>query len=861
MSYTLPELLFAAAVPTALALPSIAEQFRRGPTDVAFGRMRQTQLGLVDYLPYEEMIEPDVMLLSYGGVGALYEVEFEDLSVIGEDDAFRHEAWKSDALRRLGRGWMGQTYAKKSAAPSLQMPAFIANDAQRVLEESHIAEGAGDRRSVRHFLALAYMPPPKANTRAQKLIFEGEPPVEYTYEKVLSTFARGLASVEGSLRPVSRMRRLGTHPSDAARSDFLEVLLYLLYDDVQPVRQPDPFEPFEVGGMLAAHDVSPVGTTPRIGKKHLRALSVYGVPTTTKPGMMEDFLKAPGVGQYLSVRAIFQSPEETRKRLEKDRRTWAGLRTSLVSKAMSSSGGRENRVAAINEEKTENAIVAAQTGVVSYVHWSSKIVFQDADLDALNEALTKAEEALRGIGFTVKAETANTFDAYLGSRPFDGFHDVREGQAHSQNAARMWPSSTRWAGRETWNCKNCGPETRPALRGVTNAGSDFYFDPHDEDSQSFLGIGSPGSGKTTDLNYFGAKYRRTPLDQVFGIDKNRGQLVTCKFLGGDYRENERYSLFDGIENIDKRRFLAKYLVNLGIVNKIVIAPEQRTIVASTLEMMLQFPARHRSLSTFLNSLSAMDREGKLSEALAQYAEGGAYHGILDGVGSAQGTNSYEVHELGHLLGGQADREDKVAAPVLVWILNSFEDRLPGHRTIIPIDEAWAAVRTESVAALLDEELRTLRYRHAGIGFFTHSFAELSKSSIGDIIMTACKTRLIYPDPDAGSGASREFFEKLELNDAMIDAIRKGAKKRDIFLSGSGRFAGFQLPRSAAELAVYGCTGKDEVSAAVALMENHPEDWRERHLEAYGCRKEAARLRSLRRSHALNSEAILEAVSV
>ncbi len=302
-------------------------------------------------------------------------------------------------------------------------------------------------------------------------------------------------------------------------------------------------------------------------------------------------------------------------------------------------------------------------------------------------------------------------------------------------------------------------------------------------------------------------------------------------------------------------------MNLGVVNKVDVGEEHRTIVGNTLKMMLQLPAPHRSLSTFLNSLSAMDREGKFSRALAQYAEGGVYHGILDGVGSNQGTNSYEVHELGHLLGGQADREDKVAAPVLIWILNSFEDRLPGHRTIIPIDEAWAAARTVSVAALLDEELRTLRYRHAGIGFFTHSFAELAKSSIGDIIMTACKTRLIYPDPDAGSSASRAFFEKLELNEAMIDAIKNGVKKRDIFLSGSGRFAGFQLPRSAAELAVYGCTGKDEVSAAVALMENHPDDWRARHLEAYGCRKEAARLRSLRRSHTLNPETILEAISV
>jgi len=861
-----PALMLAAAAVATPLLPLMREQFAAGAADVSLKRSRRKELGLVDYLVYEELLEPDLLYTTYGALGAMFEVVWNDTSVVSDDAAIRHNAWLNDALRKLGKGWMHQTYTLHIEAATLELPPFIVNDAQRVLAESHVEFAGIGRGDIRHLVAFTYLPPREQNAKVKNLVFSGDSPLEASYEGVRASFERGLQAVEDSLRRVGKVRRLGEHPADKRRSEFLEAIFQILYDDVQPIRVPDenglldlPFSAFPVGGLLAARDVSPAGLKPKIGDKHLRVLSVYGIPSQTQPGMMEAFLRVPAAGCRFAIRSVFQDVEQAKSKLDFKRRAWAGQRTSAASKMLpGASAGRVDRFAAINEEQTEEALLAASMGRVSWVHFSAKAVFFNEDLTALNAAVREVRKALQSEGFTVNEESINTFDAYLGHLPFDGFHDVREGQVHTGNVGRMWPSSSRWAGRKTWNCKHCGPVTVPALAGVTDTGEAFYVDPHDdEDTQSFVAIGAPGCGKTTDLNTLAAHYRRAPNDQVFGIDKNRGQLVTTSFLGGEYRENARYCLFDGLEDADKRTFRVKFLTKLAELNGVAIEAKQREIVKRTLEHMVNDAPRHRSLSTFLNLLGPRDAEGKLSEALAQYAEGGVHQGIFDGVGSARGTNSYEVHELGSLLGGNQD--DLVAAPVLLWILHSFEDRLLGRRSIVLVDEAWASLKSPLVAALLEDEMRTLRFRHAGIGFFTHSLGDVRDSAIGKTVFGTCKTRLLYPNPEAGA-EFRSFYEGLDLAGAEIERIKNGVLKRDCNLSVNGRFGAFRLPRSPAELAVYGCTGFDEVSAARRLIAEFPDDWRERHLRVYGCDREADRLRSLRRQDALHSESIAEALS-
>jgi hypothetical protein len=1218
MPFTFPELLAAAAIAAAPQF-AFARYFAKArPDDASIAASRRREVGLVDHVFCEELVAPDTMLTTYGALGAMYELRWRDTSVMSDVEAMEHNAWKNKALRRLGgsrNGWMAQNYVLPEELGPLPMPDYVVGDGHRVLSESHVEYASGNRFRWRYFTAFTYQPPEELNARVSGLVFSGEKPVETSPEKVAATFEEGLRAVEGDLRVEGTPRRLGTHPLDAGRSEFLEAIYHVVFGDRQAIAQPNPFEPFPVGGMLASRELPRGGITPMVGDKHLRVLSVFNLPKDTQPNMMEAFLTSAVAGSVYAQRMIFQDVRSAKSKIDFARRSQKG-------KNAGKGGGKAvDRYAQILEGKAEDALLAADVGDIVYTHYSAKVVFLNRDLEALLAGLDVVKRAFEAKGFTVNPETVNTLDGWFGMWPFNGFHDVREGQVHTMNAARMWPSSSRWAGRQTWTCKQCGPETVPALTGTTATGEPFYFDPHGPESeQNFVQFGSPGCGKalatdtpiltpsgyrpigdvcvgdvvigknghpttvtgvypqgkkqafratfndgatvvccddhlwqvnvnggrrnrtsvrhekgregqpyrttfreqvlqfsevreriekgstriaiplvdpvqfayrdlpldpylvgamigdgtcsvgsalsfsspdegvleevraalaptgtelvhsanvtyrvskttrrrgvenpfnvamgnlglrvhswekfvpnaykyahedarrgtlqglfdtdgsvaspgraeystaskrladdivfmcqslgwlvtrterstwftylgerkagrtsyrlqvrvpegqnpfrfarkhdafkarseyrvtrrfvkvedvgerdmvciavdapdhlyvvggcvvthnTTDLNALAASYRRRPTDAVRAIDKNRGQLVTCKFLGGSYHDDEKYWLFGDLERPEKRWKVAKFLTNLGAIGGVEIGFEQRNDVQRTLELLLEYPTAHRSLSTFVNLLGPIDREGAFSKTLAQYQEGGVYRGRFDGVAPIE-TNvddSYEVHEMGALLGAKQDVE--VAGPVMMWLLNSFEDKLPGRRTLIPWEEAWTSIQGV-VASLIEELLRTIRFRHGGIGFYTHSLAEIKDSPIGKIVFATCPTRVIYPNRDA-AGEFREFFEGLELSPSQIDAVRNGEAKKIKFLSVDGKFGPFSRTYSPAELAIYGCTGYDEVAAAQRLIEEHPDDWDERQLRAYGCGREADRLRSLRRQRITHADARREAL--
>jgi type IV secretory pathway VirB4 component len=859
--FALPELLAFAGV----AAAPIAMRLRAHPCAPSDVRLRDTQpkgLGLADYLPYDTLIEPDLVLTSGGGLAAMFEITFEDMASVSDYDGIGHAGSLNSALAGAGSAWMHQAWTMRVEPPELVTRSFAASAGQRVLDESHVAHLVGKRYGLKHLVAWTYQPPVEQQKWVERLIFTGETALEAEYARVRDGFERALVSYADAVSEVGSIRRLGTHPRDPGRSELLEAIFEVLYGDVQSIRVGEPFAPATIGGLLGARDVEPLGLAPRIGRKHVRVLGVYGYPAQSHPGMLDAFLSVPGAGFRLATRSIMQDPEIAKASLEKRSSMWLGQKTSLMQKALpgiSLSEVRVDRYAAQQQEIVDQQIHAVQTGIVGLAHFSAKVVFLNEDLEALTSQMRAVEKTLTGTGLVVKAEDFNAFEGWLGHVPCDGHDDVRNGFVDTLNIARLWPSANCWGGLPTWDCPQCPPGAPPVLQGVTDTGEDFAWDPHcgGRGAQSFICVGNPGTGKSTNLNAIAAGYRRSEHHQVFGFDKNGGQFVTAMFLGGEHVERQEFWLFDALEDDDRRAYLGTFLAYLADVNGVDVAQTgARETIRAALASFLQHDRAHRTLSNFIGlALRARDdADGKLTDALAQYVAGGVYRGLFDGAPAIATRSSYVVYELGRLLG--AGQNDVVAAPAVMWLMHEIEQRFGGRSTLVLLDEAWEILQAPKIASILAENLRTYRHRHVGLGLFTHVLSDIRGSAVGKILTATCKSRLFFPDPEA-AGDVRAFYEELDLTPSQVEAIRHGVRNQDCFASVDGRFGAFRLPLSPAEIAVFGCTAADDVARARRLIAEFPEDWRERHLRAHGCTKEADRLRSLRRSGTLNPYTIRE----
>ena len=88
---------------------------------------------------------------------------------------------------------------------------------------------------------------------------------------------------------------------------------------------------------------------------------------------------------------------------------------------------------------------------------------------------------------------------------------------HFVNTLSM-PRVAPWGGRDTLKCTMCPPAIGPAAWVKTSGADYFALDPHADDvMHTFVG-GPTGNGKTAFVNFLMANFRKTPHDQVFGID-------------------------------------------------------------------------------------------------------------------------------------------------------------------------------------------------------------------------------------------------------------------------------------------------------------------------------------------------------
>ncbi len=352
-----------------------------------------------------------------------------------------------------------------------------------------------------YYLTFVFLPPAEEAARAESFLYEGRVDGgSVDARQILKSFIdrtdRVLQLIEGFVPEAAWLSDPETltylHSCISTRRHHVRVPEVPMYLDAILVDEP------LVGGLA-----------PRLGKAHLRTLTVMGFPSVTYPGILDD-LNRLAIPYRWSTRAIALDKTNATRVLARIRRQWFAKRKSvaaILKEVMT------NEASALLDTDAHNKALDADAALqelgsdlIGQAYVTATVTVWDEDARVAEERLRLVEKVIQGRDFTCIAETVNAVEAWLGSLPGHVYANVRQPPVSTLNLAHMMPLSAVWAGPE----RNEHLDGPPLLFAKTEEATPFRLSLHVGDVGHTLVVGPTGAGKSVLLALLALQFRRYP---------------------------------------------------------------------------------------------------------------------------------------------------------------------------------------------------------------------------------------------------------------------------------------------------------------------------------------------------------------
>jgi type IV secretion system protein TrbE len=775
---------------------------------------RKKHSRLADFLPWAALLNEGVVLNKDGAFQRTARFRGPDLDSAVQIELVSVTRQINNALRRLGSGWAIFVEAARSPAQGYPQSEFPDPVSALVdLERAKQFEQEGAHFETAYFLTFLFLAPPEEAARVEALFFENRPGgsgIEPT--EVLRGF------IDRTDRVLELIK--GFVP-EAAWLDDGETLTYLhscISTKRHSVRVPEV--PMYLDSILVDEPLTG-GLAPRLGKAHLRTLTVMGFPSETFPGILDD-LNWLAIPYRWCTRAIMIDKTEATRELTKVRRQWFAKRKSLMALLRES---LTNESSALIDSDAHNKALDADAALqelgsdaVAQAYITATVTVWDDDAGVADERLRQVEKAIQSREFTCISETVNAVEAWMGSLPGHVYANVRQPLVSTLNLAHMIPFSAVWAGPDR-NEHLKGP---PLLLAKTEGATPFRLSLHAGDVGHTLVIGPTGAGKSVLLALMALQFRRYKDAQIFAFDFGGSIRAAALAMGGSWHDLGGALSGDATEPVAlqplaaigtraERAWAAQWVADILTREGVLVTPEVRERLWSALGSLATAPLPERTIS----GLSILLQSNVLKQALQPYCHDGPFGRLLDAEAEYLGDASVQAFETEGLLGTQA------APAVLSYLFHRIESRLDGRPTQIFIDEAWRAFQDQTFGGQLGEWLRTFRKKNTSVVSASQTLADVKDSAIAAVIVESCMTRLFLPNARAVEPQIKSIYEHFGLNDRQIDIIAKATPKHHYYYQSPNRGNRlFELGLGAITLAFTAASSKEDQAAITELMTEH-----------------------------------------
>lgn len=792
---------------------------------------RRTADRLADHLPWAALVAPGVVLNKDGSFQRTLRFRGPDLDSATEAELVGACARANNVLRRFGTGWA--LFFEADRIEALGYPdARFPDPASWLVDEERRA--AFDGRRGQHFesryhLTLLYLPPADQVARAERALMERDTPeTGRDWRQELTGF---VAETDRVLDLLS-----GFMPEVRALDDA-ETLTYL-HGTISTRRHPVavPETPLYLDAILVDTPLSG-GIEPMLGERHLRTLTILGFPNLTRPGLL-DALNHQDFAYRWVTRFLALDKTEAGKTLTRIRRQWFNKRKSI---AVLLREVIHNEPVQLLDSDADNKVVDADLALqalggdhVAFGYLTTTVTVFDESRHGADEKVRAVERIVNGLGFTCLRESVNAVEAWLGSLPGHVYANVRQPLVHTLNLAHLMPLSSVWAGP----ARNAHLDGPPLLYAETSGSTPFRLSTHVGDVGHMLIVGPTGAGKSVLLAMLALQFRRYAGSQVYIFDKGYSARAAVLAMGVEHHAlgsdgSLAFQPLRGIDTPAERSWAAEWIGALLAHEKVVVTPEVKEAVWSTLTSLASAPVEERTLT----GLSVLLQSNALKAALMPYTLDGPFGRLLDAAENRLALADVQCFETEELM-SQAG----VVLPVLTYLFHRLEERFAslsetgekGRPTLLILDEAWVYLDNPVFAARIREWLKVLRKKNVSVVFATQSLADIAGSAIAPAIVESCPQRIFLPNDRAVEPQARSAYERFGLNERQVELIARATPKRHYYLQSRRGNRLFELGLGPVALAL--CGASDPASQTLidqVLAEHGAGGFAARFLEARG----------------------------
>ena len=449
-----------------------------------FAEYRHRSDSLADFLPWVALVGEGVILNKDGSFQRT-EISRTRSRSATPAELVAITSRLNNALRRLGSGWAIFIEAQRS--PPTAIPRFSpmpASAAGRRRTPGSVRE-EGAHFESRYFLTLVWLPPADDAARAEAWLYENRAHDGADWRAALEGFVdrtdRVLALIEGFM-------------PEGEWLDDGETLTYLhscVSTRRQRVRVPET--PMYLDAILVDEDLTG-GLAPRLGRAHLRTLTIMGFPSQTWPGLLDDLNRLAFPYRW-ATRAICLDKTDATRLLGKIRRQWFAKRKSIMAilkEVMT------NEASVLMDSDAANKALDAMPRCRNSARTSSvKPTSPPPSPSGMKirgsptSACAWSRRPSRAATSPACARRSTPSRRGSGSLPGHVYANVRQPPVSTLNLAHMMPFSAVWAGPE----RDEHFQAPPLFFARTEGSTPFRFSLHVGDVGHTLIVGRPAPAR------------------------------------------------------------------------------------------------------------------------------------------------------------------------------------------------------------------------------------------------------------------------------------------------------------------------------------------------------------------------------